>query len=156
MAFGDWLTVLFVVLGTLVLARVVLSFTQRRLAGFPPDLSPLLLLLVYVVWPQVDLLWALIIFSGAVALIAARYLLPRARRFDAAIGLLVLALYLITLGDHVGRPTRLISGRRAAWGIAHPTGYPLFVGLGKLFRCCLRIDGVAVNHPRRLRRLRCG
>jgi len=133
MAFGDWLTVLFVVLVTLVVARIVLSFAQRRLAGFPPDLSPLLLVLVYVVWPQVDLLWALVIFSGAVALIAARYLLPRARWFDAAIGLIVLALYLITLGDHVGRAdTFEFQVVAPQLGIAHPTGYPLFVGLGKL------------------------
>ncbi len=81
-SFGDWLTVLFVVLGTLVVARVVLNLAQRRLEWFPPDLSPLLLLLVYVVWPQVDLLWALILLIGALALMAARYVLPRARWFD--------------------------------------------------------------------------
>ncbi len=131
---GDWLTVLFVVLGTLVAARIVLSFAQRRLAGFPPDLSPLLLVLIYVVWPQVDLLWALILFGGALALIAARYLLPRGRWFDVAIGLIVLALYLITLGNQVGQAdTFEFQVVAPQWGIAHPTGYPLFVGLGKLF-----------------------
>ncbi len=131
---GDWLTVLFVALGTLVVARIVLNLAQRRFAGFPPDLSPLLLALVYVAWPRVDLLWALIIFGGALALIAVRYLLPRARWFDLAIGLLVLALYLITLGDHVGQAdTFEFQVVAPQLGIAHPTGYPLFVGLGKLF-----------------------
>jgi hypothetical protein len=78
-SFGDWLTVLFVALGTLIVARVVLNFAQRRLDWFPPDLSPLLLVLIYVVWPQVDLLWALILLMGALLLIAARYVLPNTR-----------------------------------------------------------------------------
>ena len=132
--FGDRLTVLFAALGTLIVARVVLNFAQRRLAWFPPDLSPLLLVLVYVVWPQVDLLWALIVLSGALAMIAARYLLPHGRRFDVAIGLIVFVLYMITLGDHVGQAdTFEFQVVAPQLGIAHPTGYPLFIGLGKLF-----------------------
>ena len=131
---GDWLTVLFVVLGVLVVARIVLNVAPRRLERFPPDLSPLLLLLAYVVWPQVDLLWALTLLLGTLALIAARRVLPRARWFDGAIGLIVLALYLITLGDHVGQAdTFEFQVVAPQLGIAHPTGYPLFVGLGKLF-----------------------
>lgn len=131
---ADWLNVLFIVAGTLVAARIVLGLAQRWLEGFPPDLSPLLLVLVYIVWPQVDLLWALTLLIGAVALIAARYLLPHVRWFDVAIGLIVLALYLITLGDHVGQAdTFEFQVVAPQLGIAHPTGYPLFVGLGKLF-----------------------
>ena len=133
-SFGAWLTVLGVALGTLVVARIALNFAQRWLEWFPPDLSPLLLVLVYVVWPQVDLLWALTLLIGALMLIAARYVLPRARRFDVAIGLIVLAIYLITLGDHVGQAdTFEFQVVAPQLGIAHPTGYPLFVGLGKLF-----------------------
>lgn len=131
---GDWLTVLFIALGTLIVARVVLNLAQRRLEWFPPDLSPLLLVLAYVVWPQVDLLWALVLLLGTLALIAARYALPHARWFDVAIGLIVLALYVITLGDHVGRAdTFEFQVVAPQLGIAHPTGYPLFISLGKLF-----------------------
>jgi hypothetical protein len=131
---ADWLNVLFVVAGTLVVARVVLGLAQRRLEWFPPDLSPLLLTLVYIVWPQVDLLWALTLLLGALLLIAARYVLPHARWFDAAIGLIVLTLYLITLGDHVGQAdTFEFQVVAPELGIAHPTGYPLFIGVGKLF-----------------------
>jgi hypothetical protein len=93
-----------------------------------------LLVLVYVVWPSVDLLWALTLLLGALALIAARYVMLRTRWFDVVIGLIVLALYLITLGDHVGQAdTFEFQVVAPQWGIAHPTGYPLFIGLGKLF-----------------------
>ncbi len=127
---GDWFSVLIVVVVTLVASRVALNL----LKWFPPDLSPLLLVLVYVVWPKVDLLWALILLVGAVALIAARYVPPHARSFDVALGLIVLSLYLITLGDHVGQAdTFEFQVVAPQLGIAHPTGYPLFVGLGKLF-----------------------
>jgi hypothetical protein len=131
---GDRLTVLFIVLGALITAWLMLHFAPRRLKWFPPDLSPLLLVLVYVVWPQVDLLWALLLLIGALLLIAARYILPRARWFDVAIGVMVLALYLITLGDHVGQAdTFEFQVVAPQLGIAHPTGYALFIGLGKLF-----------------------
>jgi hypothetical protein len=131
---GDWLSVLFSMLGVLIVARVLLGLMQRRWPRFPPDLSPLLLLLVYVVWPQVDLLWALILFLGALALIAARHMLRHTRRFEVALGLIVLALYLVTLDDHVGlADTFEFQVVASQLGIAHPTGYPLFVGLGKLF-----------------------
>jgi hypothetical protein len=133
-SFGDWSTVLFAALGALIVARIVLGLARRRFARFPPDLSPLLLLLVYVVWPQVDLLWALTLLLGVLALIAARNMLPHAHWFDGAIGLIVLALYWITLGDHVGQAdTFEFQVIAPQLGIAHPTGYPLFVGLGKLF-----------------------
>ena len=132
--FGDWLTVLGVALVTLVVARFALSFAHRRLEWFPPDLSPLLLVLIYVFWPQVDPVWALVLLLGALLLIAARYVLPNARGFDVAIGVLVLVIYLITLGDHVGQAdTFEFQVVAPQLGIAHPTGYPLFIGLGKLF-----------------------
>ncbi|HSD83941.1 MAG TPA: DUF2723 domain-containing protein, partial [Anaerolineae bacterium] len=134
MPLADWLNVLFIVVGTVIVARVGLNVARRRFTGFPPDLSPLLLLLVYVVWPQVDLLWALILLLGASALIAAQPVLPRLRWFDAAIGLTIFALYLITLGDHVGQAdTFEFQVVAPQLGIAHPTGYPLFVGVSKLF-----------------------
>jgi hypothetical protein len=133
-SFGDRLTVLFVALGTLVAAWLALHFSPRWLKQFPPDLSPLLLVLVYVVWPQVDLLWALTLLIGALLLIAARYVLPHVRWFDVAIGVIVLVIYLITLGDHVGQAdTFEFQVVAPQLGLAHPTGYPLFVGLGKLF-----------------------
>jgi hypothetical protein len=133
-SFGDWLNVIFIAAGTLVVARFVLNYAQRRLDWFPPDLSPLLLVLIYVVWPQVDLLWALVLLLGALLLIAARTVLPNTRGFDVAVGVLVLAIYVITLGDHVGQAdTFEFQVVAPQLGIAHPTGYPLFIGLGKLF-----------------------
>ncbi len=133
-SFGDWLSVLGVLALTLVVARLVLNFAQRRFDWFPPDLSPFLIVLIYVVWPQVDLAWALTLLSGALLLIGARYVLPNPRWFDVALGVIVLAIYLLTLGDHVGAAdTFEFQVVAPQLGIAHPTGYPLFIGLGKLF-----------------------
>ncbi len=134
-SFGDRQTVLFVVLGTLIAARIVLGLARRRFKGFPPDLSPLLLLLVYVVWPQVDLLWAATLLAGTLALLGANALLPNHPRwFEIALGVMVFALYFATLSRHVGEAdTFEFQVVMPQWGIAHPTGYPLFVTLGKLF-----------------------
>jgi hypothetical protein len=133
-SFGDWLTVLMGVMATLLVARLVLNFAQRWFDWFPPDLSPLLLVAIYIVWPQVDPLWAVTLLAGALLFIAARYLLPHERWFDVALAVLVLLIYLITLGDHVGQADIFeFQVVMPQLGIAHPTGYPLFIGLGKLF-----------------------
>jgi hypothetical protein len=133
-SFGDWVSVLGVMALTLVVARLVLNFARRRYPWFPPDLSPFLIVLIYVVWPQVDLAWALTLLSGALLLIGARYVLPNPRWFDVALGVIVLAIYLLTLGDHVGAAdTFEFQVVAPQLGLAHPTGYPLFIGLGKLF-----------------------
>jgi len=133
---GDWRMVLIVTAATLLLADAIKRFIVRRQPDWlPPDLSVFLLLFVYVVWPQVDLVLALIVFLGALVLLGARYLLPtHSRWFEVGLGAIVLALYLTTLSQHVGAAdTFEFQVVMPQWGIAHPTGYPLFVTLGKLF-----------------------
>ena len=133
---GDWLAVLMTAGVALVIAAVVKRLISRRQPDWlPPDLSAFLLLLVYVLWPQVDVGLALVVFLGALALLGANYLLPRHPRwFDMALGMIVLALYLATLSQHVGAADVFeFQVVMPQWGIAHPTGYPLFVTLGKMF-----------------------
>jgi hypothetical protein len=118
------------------LAYLIKYLSGRRQPDWhPPDLSVFLLLAVYIVWPQVDVLLALIVFLGAVALLGVNYLLPAHNRwFEIALGISVFALYLATLSSHVGAAdTFEFQVVMPQWGIAHPTGYPLFVSLGKLF-----------------------
>ena len=115
---------------------MIKRFISRRQPDWlPPDLSVFLLLFVYVVWPQVDLVLALIVFLGALALLGANALLPaHPRWFEIALGVIVFALYFATLSQHVGAAdTFEFQVVMPQWGIAHPTGYPLFVTLGKLF-----------------------
>ena len=78
---------------------------------------------------------ALIVFLGALALLGANTLLPaHPRWFEVALGVIVFALYFATLSRHVGAAdTFEFQVVMPQWGIAHPTGYPLFVTLGKLF-----------------------
>jgi hypothetical protein len=133
---GDWLAVLITAGVALVIAYLVKRYISRRQPDWlPPDLSVFLLLFVYVVWPQVDMLLALVLFLGALALLGVTYLLPRHPRwFEVALGVIVFALYFATLSRHVGTAdTFEFQVVMPQWGIAHPTGYPLFVTLGKLF-----------------------
>lgn len=133
---GDGLVVLLMASVALGLAHLVKRLISRRQpAWLPPDLSAFLLLLVYVVWPQVDVILALVLFLGALALWGANYLLPaRPRWFELALGVIVFALYFGTLSGHVGAAdTFEFQVVMPQWGITHPTGYPLFVTLGKLF-----------------------
>lgn len=133
---GDWLT-----LAPVLIVAWVLGYGAQRLASrgdpawLPPDLSPLLLLAVYLIWPEVDLRWALTLLVGSSLLLAQNFILPdRPRWFDVAVGALVLIVYLTTLGDHVGQAdTFEFQVVAPQLGIAHPTGYPLFVILGKIF-----------------------
>ncbi len=56
------------------------------------------------------------------------------RWFDLALAAGVLVLYLLTLGTRVGRAdTFEFQVVAPQLGIAHPTGYPLFILIGKLF-----------------------
>jgi len=93
------------------------------------------LLFVYVFWPGTDLRLALILFLGSMVLIGQDIVLShKPRWFDLALGAIVFTLYLITLGDHVGRAdTFEFQVVMPQLGIAHPTGYPLFIMIGKLF-----------------------
>ncbi len=133
---GDWLMVVATALVALLIAFWIKRFFSRRdPAWIPPDLSAFLLLFVYVVWPQVDVVLALIVFIGALALWGANRVLPaHPRWFEIVLSLLVFALYFATLSGHVGAAdTFEFQVVMPQWGIAHPTGYPLFVTLGKVF-----------------------
>ena len=56
------------------------------------------------------------------------------RWFDLVLVAGVFALYLLTLGTHVGRAdTFEFQVVMPQLGIAHPTGYPLFILIGKVF-----------------------
>ena len=129
---GDWP-------GTLGLSLVVvgLVFGVSNFVG-PAELNlaPFWLLAVYVVWPAVDLRWALILLLGTIWLVGQDVILTHFsdRGYTLLPGLIVFALYLITLGDHVGRAdTFEFQVAAPQLGIAHPTGYPLYILIGKLF-----------------------
>jgi hypothetical protein len=133
---GDWLAVLMTAGVALVIAAVIKRLSSRRQPDWlPPDLSVFLLLWVYVVWPQVDVGLALVVFLGALALWGAKFVLPaHPRWFEVALGVIVFALYFATLSSHVGAADVFeFQVVMPQWGIAHPTGYPLFVTLGKVF-----------------------
>jgi hypothetical protein len=101
---------------------------------------PFSLLVVYLLSPQVNPVEACVLLAGTVALAAALLvsLLVSPRRLDriapAAVFALALALYLKTLAPTVGaHDTFEFQVLSYELGIAHPTGYPLYVLLGKLF-----------------------
>ncbi len=111
----------------------------ERLAGaFLPALVPLLDVLL----PDVNLLREKVLLGGGAALTLAllvRAAAPRAfsrlRPAGALLpALIVLALYLRTLAPTVGEAdTFEFQVDIARLAVAHPTGYPLFILLGKLF-----------------------
>ncbi len=120
----------------IVLAAVVLHAVARRLAISFSRFSakPLYLLLIYVIWPQVDLRFALILLLGSIILVGQNVILRSDRSSTFTVGAIVLIIYLLTLGDHVGRAdTFEFQVVAPQLGIAHPTGYPLYILIGQLF-----------------------
>jgi hypothetical protein len=98
--------------------------------------APLLLLLLFLFQAPVDLRWALVLFLGTLFLMAQDAIPARQldRFYTIGVGLIVFVLYLLTLGDQVGRAdTFEFQVVAPQLGIAHPTGYPLYILLGKLF-----------------------
>lgn len=103
-------------------------------------LLPLLLLTVYLFQQEVDTLQASVLLFGALCLVASLTAarLVRQEWIDKAILALVfflpLAVYLMTLlptvGEHDTFEFQVLSYEL---GIPHPTGYPLYMLLGKLF-----------------------
>lgn len=101
---------------------------------------PLLLPALYLFQPQVNTLRASVLLAGSLALVAS-LAAPRLWRRDRsgvivplAVFLLPLALYLPTLAPTVGQHDAFEFQVLAhQLGIAHPTGYPLYIMLGKLF-----------------------
>jgi hypothetical protein len=101
---------------------------------------PLLLNLLYLFNPAVDLSGSRFIFAASVwltAVLLARLLAPAT--WWPWLGLLfllsaLLPIYLLTLPDVVGRAdTFEFQVVVPTLGIAHPTGYPLYILLGRLF-----------------------
>ncbi len=120
------------------------------------SLLPAVLIWPYLLAPPdaVNPLRGAILIGGALALSAALALPPadwlshrQARREAALVGATTLAAYLITLQRTIGRAdTFEFQVTAPVLGVAHPTGYPLYILLGKLFS--LAIPGsaaVAVN-----------
>ncbi|MDT8304650.1 MAG: DUF2723 domain-containing protein, partial [Anaerolineae bacterium] len=130
--------VLFALLGG-ALALGTWGWLARRAgaeAAIAP-LFPLLLALAFLVDPVVQLARSRFLLALALwlALLLSLRLLTQ-RRWPAALLLAVLvgAVYLLTLGRHVGRAdTFEFQVTVPALGIAHPTGYPLYLLLSKPF-----------------------
>jgi len=104
------------------------------------SLLPVSLLLAYLVNKQVNTAEASVLLVGTLALAAALLVSwlgaphHRDRITPTAVFLLVLALYLKTLAPTVGsNDTFEFQVLSYELGIAHPTGYPLYLLLGKLF-----------------------
>jgi len=104
--------------------------------------APFLLLLVYVFWPRVNPLMGGVLLGGAIMQSAALGLRalsdqhPRLPRLavPAALVIVTLAVYLRTMGRTVGTAdTFEFQVVAPTLGIAHPTGYPLLILIGKLF-----------------------
>lgn len=101
---------------------------------------PLLLNLLYLFNPTVDPIHSRLIFAASLwltGLLWAAIIAPPATRRRLGIGFLLAALlpvYLITMPATVGRAdTFEFQVVAPQLGIAHPTGYPLYLLLGKLF-----------------------
>jgi hypothetical protein len=100
--------------------------------------GPLFLAVIYLLWPGVAprVGWTLLGGSLALALVGQGDKLSRERGGILPYILvgLTLALYLRTLGPTVGQAdTFEFQVVAPTWGIAHPTGYPLYILCGKLF-----------------------
>lgn len=155
--FGDWpATIALAVIGASFLAAQWWLALRHLL---PPDAAfslhaPFVLLLVYIAWPEVDLRLAatlLLASAGLAVALGVRAFLTstvfsaneragergakrRAGVVPLALALVVFGLYLRTLGTHVGTAdTFEFQVVAPALGVAHPTGYPLYVVVGKLF-----------------------
>jgi hypothetical protein len=128
---------------TAVLGGLLFRWLERRQtaswAALLPFL-PLALNLLYLADPAVDLVRSRLLFALAVwaALLLTIKLFP-SRKYAPALFilsplLLILPIYLLTMGRVVGRAD-VFEFQVVAYqlGIAHPTGYPLFLLLGKLF-----------------------
>ncbi|HLF28944.1 MAG TPA: DUF2723 domain-containing protein [Anaerolineae bacterium] len=163
-AFGEWPGVLALAAAAAIFLSAQWWFALRRLLApdqIVPVHLPFALLLVYILWPEVDLRLAaiLLLASAGLALglavrgrtspsppippspspnsrdrergVAVR---PRVMGGSLALALIVLAVYGRTLGTHVGRAdTFEFQVVAPTLGVAHPTGYPLYILAGKLF-----------------------
>jgi hypothetical protein len=139
--FGAPWAALLVCLGAILIWAALLRGAVRpQAAALPP-----LLLWIHILAPPLDAnpLRGLILLAGASALIAGSALFEapesqsdrrRSRITLAALATLTLLAYLLTLQRTVGRAdTFEFQVTAPVLGVAHPTGYPLYVLIGKLF-----------------------
>lgn len=133
---------------TVSIAALVFLWQRLRLKrnGFvlpAVNFIPLLLPLVYVFRTQVDLLEAYVLLTGSAVLTLLTILngldsrsgfIKRFPWESALLVLIAFSVYLATLGRSVGQAdTFEFQVTAPRLGIAHPTGYPLYLILGKLF-----------------------
>jgi hypothetical protein len=128
------------VAGITAVFLTLLLQTRLNQAGRAAFLLPLLLNLLYLFDPAVDLVQSRFLFAASLwlcALFAARqWASPRSWRWLGLLFILaaLLPIYLLTMPDAVGQDdTFEFQVVAPQLGIAHPTGYPLFLLLGKLF-----------------------
>ena len=144
--FYHWVpTVLMMALvtSTMAVGRFLLSrrtFRRDTLLADAFSYLPLLLLALYLLRPEVNPIQARVLLLGSVALMASLKLTDILggkwldRAVLATVFLVSLAIYLITLAPTVGEhDTFEFQVLSYELGIAHPTGYPLYILLGKLF-----------------------
>ena len=119
---------------------VLLTWVLNRTAGRGLFLLPLGLNLLWLFDPTVDLVGSRLIFAAslwlAALLLAREKAAPQAWRWLGVLFVLaaLLPIYLLTMPNAVGQAdTFEFQVVAPQLGIAHPTGYPLFLLLGKLF-----------------------
>jgi hypothetical protein len=140
--FGRPLPVLFVSASLAALGAIITGQRAFRFVQLAP-LLPLLLNLVWLSDPATDLSRSRFLFVGSLWLVAVLFANQREisgddrrwRRWGAVfIALALLPVYLLTMSHAVGEAdTFEFQVVAPQLGIAHPTGYPLYLLLGKVF-----------------------
>lgn len=132
---GDWPGVIALNVVSLLVTHYLSRITHHAPRAV---LIPLLLLFVYIFWPEVDLRWALLLLIGSLVLVGQYFVSSsKPRLFDLGLTASVLTLYLLTLGTRVGRADSFeFQVVMPQLGIAHPTGYPLLILIGEISRYC--------------------
>ena len=127
-------------LGTAVLLTWAVNRTRINADERGWFLLPLVLNLLWLVDPAVDLVGSRLVFGAslwlAALLLARAKAAPRTWRWLGPLFVLaaLLPVYLLTMPNAVGQAdTFEFQVVAPQLGIAHPTGYPLFLLLGKLF-----------------------
>ena len=128
-------------LGTAVLLTWVVNRTRIHADERGWFLLPLMLNLLWLFDPAVDLVRSRLVFGAslwlaALLLLARASAAPRAWRWLGPLFVLaaLLPVYLLTMPNAVGQAdTFEFQVVAPQLGLAHPTGYPLFLLLGKLF-----------------------
>lgn len=136
----DWTGRLEIIVPTALVIFVLASyFVPRTRVWWVP--LPLLLNIIWLIDPTVNIVRGSILSTASVWLCAVLWLIGRRRRdqltVSATIGLLILpilGLYLTTISHHVGfADTFEFQVTAPKLGTVHPTGYPLYLLLGKLW-----------------------